>query len=57
MRVRGKFSSHGGGQVPVSVGRPWINAAGDVRVKTVTRGNYQKTPFLREIRCGQKVSR
>ena len=54
-RGRVEVSINSGGKVPIYSGRPWIHAAGNEMVKTVTSRNYHKTPFLRYIRGGHQV--
>ena len=44
------------GKIPRAAGIPWGNDAGDEMVETVTSGHYQKTPFLRRIRCGHRAA-
>ena len=48
--------SCGGGKLPGDTGRHWSYATGGAMVEIVTSGNYHKTPFLRESRCGYQVA-
>ena len=53
--VRGEEVRHGGVKLLGDTVRSWRNFAWYTRVETVTSGKYNKTTFLRGIRCGHKV--